>query len=101
MKKINQFCICTFILMIFSACDKKVKINKNNQSMKAIGYKETLSYLDKKINRDDLLALITTSTQQLAKRQITWKNKFKINYHIDYPDYEYIKLKDYIANILN
>tara|TARA_Y100000389_G_scaffold123644_1_gene120962 strand:- start:13509 stop:14426 length:918 start_codon:yes stop_codon:yes gene_type:complete len=80
---------------------KKFNLNECNQSMRAIGYRETLSYLNNEFNKDDLLRLITTSTQQLAKRQITWKNKFKVNHYIDYPDCNYINLKNYITNILN
>ena len=38
------------------------------------------SYLNHNIDLNSLADIISTSTQQLAKRQITWKNKFKINF---------------------
>jgi tRNA A37 N6-isopentenylltransferase MiaA len=69
--------------------------------MRAIGYKETLQYLDREINLKELTSTITISTQQLAKRQITWMNKFKINYYYTYPDDDYEKLSDYVRNLLN
>lgn len=77
------------------------KLTHNHQSMRAIGYKETLQYLNNEINLKELTSTITISTQQLAKRQITWMNKFKIDYHYTYPDNNYKKLSDYIRNLLN
>jgi tRNA dimethylallyltransferase len=77
------------------------KLTHNHQSMRAIGYKQTLQYLNHEINLKELTSAITISTQQLAKRQITWMNKFKIDYHYTYPDDDYKKLSDYIRNLLN
>lgn len=77
------------------------KLTYNHQSMRAIGYKETLQYLNHEITLNELINIITTSTQQLAKRQITWMNKFKIDFHYPYPDDDYKKLSDYVRNLLN
>ena len=77
------------------------KLTHNHQSMRAIGYKETLQYLNHEINLKELTTKITISTQQLAKRQITWMNKFTIDYLYAYPDDDYKKLSDYIRNLLN
>ena len=77
------------------------KLTHNHQSMRAIGYKQTLQFLNHEINLKELTSAITISTQQLAKRQITWMNKFKIDYHYTYPDDDYKKLSDYIRNLLN
>ncbi len=79
---------------------KRYHLTEKHQSMKAIGYKETLQYINKKICLDELITLITVSTQQLAKRQITWKNKFKINHLIAYPELDYVKLSKYVNQIL-
>ena len=79
----------------------RFQLTHNHQSMRAIGYKETLQYLDREINLKELTSTITISTQQLAKRQITWMNKFKINYYYTYPDDDYEKLSDYVRNLLN
>jgi tRNA dimethylallyltransferase len=40
--------------------------------MQSVGYKEVQLYLDGQIKRDELEALIVTSTMQLAKQQMTW-----------------------------
>ena len=77
------------------------KLTYNHQSMRAIGYKETLQYLNHEITLKELINIITISTQQLAKRQITWMNKFKIDFHYSYPDDDYEKLSDYVGNLLN
>ena len=77
------------------------KLTDNHQSMRAIGYKETLQYLNHEITLNELINIITTSTQQLAKRQITWMNKFKIDFHYPHPDDDYNKLSDYVRNLLN
>tara|TARA_B100001057_G_scaffold135113_1_gene134564 strand:+ start:2871 stop:3791 length:921 start_codon:yes stop_codon:yes gene_type:complete len=79
---------------------KKYNLTKKNQSMKAIGYKETLEYINKKISIDELQSKIIVSTQQLAKRQITWKKKFKINYTINHPKLDYLNLFKYLTESL-
>ncbi|MDD5358881.1 MAG: tRNA (adenosine(37)-N6)-dimethylallyltransferase MiaA [Sulfurovaceae bacterium] len=46
--------------------------------MKAIGIKETLDFIDRKISKDELIELISTHTAQLAKRQTTFnRTQFK------------------------
>ena len=72
-----------------------------NQCMKAIGYKETIQYLNNDMSIGELHSAITLSTQKLAKRQITWMNKFKIDYEFSYPENNYHSLFDYIKKILN
>jgi len=54
------------------------KYGRNINPMKAIGIKETLQYLDGKIDLDTLIRKISTNTYHLAKRQITFnKTQFK------------------------
>ena len=79
----------------------KFDLNNESQCMKAIGYKETLQFLNKEISLEMLNSSITIATQQLAKRQITWMNKFKIDYQFSYPENNYHSLFDYIKKILN
>ena len=79
----------------------KFNLNSSTQSMRAIGYRETLQYLNKDITLDELQSSITISTQQLAKRQITWMKKFKIDYKFSYPENNYHSLFSYIKKILN
>ena len=99
-KKRTQGMIKKGLIKEVDELKRKFKLSDKNQSMKAIGYKETLQYLDKKISRDDLISLIILSTQRLAKRQMTWKNKFNISYPITYSEYNYVKLSKYISQIL-
>ncbi|MBU5669048.1 tRNA (adenosine(37)-N6)-dimethylallyltransferase MiaA [Peptoniphilus sp. MSJ-1] len=47
-------------------------IDKNTQSLKAIGYKEVISYLDKDIDYDEMIELIKRNSRRYAKRQLTW-----------------------------
>ena len=79
----------------------KYNLTEDSQSMKAIGYKETIDYLNHNIDLNGLADTISTSTQQLAKRQITWKNKFKINFTVDYPQIDYDELSKFVTNSLN
>jgi tRNA dimethylallyltransferase len=79
----------------------KFNLNDLTQSMRAIGYRETLQYLNKDITLDELQSSITISTQQLAKRQITWMKKFKIDYKYSYPENNYHSLFGYIKKIIN
>jgi len=80
---------------------RKFNLNKKTQCMKAIGYRETLEFLNKDISLEVLNSSITIATQQLAKRQITWMNKFNIDYQFSYPENNYHSLFDYIKKILN
>lgn len=47
------------------------------QSMKGIGYKEILYYLDGKISLSDAVELIKQGSRNYAKRQLTWFRKDK------------------------
>lgn len=47
-------------------------IDKDAQSIAAIGYKEIYDYLDAKIELDQAVELIKRNSRRLAKRQYTW-----------------------------
>lgn len=55
---------------------KVFSLNKDSQSMAAIGYKEVLDYLDGKLPYDEMVDLIQKNTRHYAKRQITWMKKY-------------------------
>lgn len=57
---------------------KKQGLSLENQSMKAIGYKEVLSYLNGEINRQEMIDLIKQHTRNYAKRQMTFIRGMKI-----------------------
>ncbi|MCR5438961.1 MAG: tRNA (adenosine(37)-N6)-dimethylallyltransferase MiaA [Selenomonas sp.] len=50
-------------------------INREEQAMKGIGYKETAAYLAGEMSKSEALALIQKSTRHFAKRQLTWYRK--------------------------
>ena len=80
---------------------KKFNLTQESQSMRAIGYKETIDYLNDKTDLNDLREKISLSTQQLAKRQITWKNKFEIDFKVSFPDINYDELCNFITKSLH
>lgn len=47
-------------------------LDKGSQSLKAIGYKEVISYLDGEIEYDEMIELIKKNSRHYAKRQLTW-----------------------------
>lgn len=59
---------------------KKKKLNKNNQSMQGIGYKELLDYLEGKTTKEEAIELIKQHSRNYAKRQFTWFKKMENAY---------------------
>ena len=62
----------------------KIKIPRSKTAQKAIGIREIKAYLDKNIQKHELIEKISIKTRQYAKRQTTWArgnmlewNKFK------------------------
>ena len=50
----------------------KLKVPKSKTASKAIGIEEIKSYLNKKIEKSELIEKISIKTRQYAKRQATW-----------------------------
>lgn len=66
-------------------------INKENQSMQAIGYKEFFDYFDGKIDINDVKEQIAKNSRNYAKRQITFIKGFKnVNWFNPLTEYEKI-----------
>ena len=61
-------------------------IKKDSQSMKAIGYKEVVSYLDNEISLEEMKELIKKHTRNYAKRQMTFFRSLKEAFCIDVMD---------------
>ncbi len=51
---------------------KKMGLTKDNQSMRAIGYKEVLDYLDGQYDFDRMVELVKQHSRNYAKRQMTF-----------------------------
>ncbi|MEG2353122.1 MAG: tRNA (adenosine(37)-N6)-dimethylallyltransferase MiaA [Clostridium sp.] len=54
---------------------KSMALSKDMQSMKGIGYKEILQYLDNEISLEEAEYLIKKGSRNYAKRQLTWFRK--------------------------
>lgn len=50
-------------------------IDKNSQSMKAIGYKEVIDFIDKKFDYQTMVEKLKQNSRRYAKRQLTWFRK--------------------------
>jgi len=80
--------------LIDEVCYLEQKYTRAPNSMKAIGIVEVLDFLDGKLEKDEMLKLITTHTAQLAKRQQTFnRSQFKDITHAKLEDLEAIILK--------
>jgi tRNA dimethylallyltransferase len=53
--------------------EKKIKI------LETVGYKQVVEFIKNKISYEEMIELATNATYQLAKRQITWLNKFNLD----------------------
>lgn len=84
---------------------KSMGLHKEMQSMKGIGYKEILQYLDNEITLEEAEYLIKKGSRNYAKRQLTWFRKDKRSTWIDKDNYISDKdivdviVKDYTSKI--
>ncbi len=69
----------------------KVRANDNSPlpSLQALGYKETIGYLEGKYGLDEMTGLIKQKTRNFAKRQLTWFKRFENVTWIDAPRTQY------------
>lgn len=73
-------------------------LDKNSQSLKAIGYKEVISYLDGEIEYSEMVDLIKKNSRHYAKRQLTW---FRRDGRIKWFDRESDSLLEEIESYIN
>ena len=83
-----------------SSLKKNYQINSESQSMKSIGYRQTLKYLDGNISEIQLFDECLIATRQLAKRQITWMKKFKADLEINIDHKSYVEIVNCIETNL-
>lgn len=69
-----------------------------NISMKGIGYKEIIEYLDGETTLDDAVYLIKRNTRRFAKRQVTWFKRYEDMVWIDVD--ETMTVDDIVEKIL-
>ncbi|EJP21682.1 tRNA dimethylallyltransferase [Peptostreptococcaceae bacterium AS15] len=61
----------------------KKGLTSEHQSMKAIGYRQILSYLEGDISKEDAIELIKRDSRRYAKRQYTWFKRYDFSKWID------------------
>lgn len=78
---------------------KEMGCTEDMQSMKGIGYKEILSYLNGNIPLDEAIEMIKKGSRNYAKRQLTWFRKDKRVIWIDKDQFkESYEIAEYIQN---
>lgn len=53
------------------------------QSLQTVGYREAIAYLNGKMERDEMIRKIKTSTRRYAKRQMTWMRRWTFAVNLD------------------
>lgn len=82
---------------------KEMGCHKDMVSMKGLGYKEILSYLDNEITLEEAVEILKRDTRRFAKRQLTWFRREKEPVWIDKGNYEReeLILKDILEMLKN
>lgn len=76
---------------------KDTGLHKEMVSMKGIGYKEILAYLDGETTLEEAIYILKRDTRHFAKRQLTWFRREKDVIWMDYSDFNQDKNKMLIA----
>ncbi len=80
---------------------EKYNLNRDSQSMKAIGYREIFDYLNESCNLDYTIDEIQKDSRHYAKRQLTWFRRDKRIKWFDAEDKNVLEeMKDYIGERL-
>ncbi|MCR5481871.1 MAG: tRNA (adenosine(37)-N6)-dimethylallyltransferase MiaA [Clostridia bacterium] len=84
----------TGILFEKGLCDEvrsllEMGLVKENISMKGIGYKEVIDYLEGKYDLKEAKRLVRQNTRRYAKRQLTWFRRYEDMHRIDISAYEH------------
>ena len=64
-------------------------LTEEHGSMKGLGYKELLCFLEGEISLDEAVRIIKRDTRHFAKRQITWFKREKDVIWLNLPDFQY------------
>lgn len=76
----------------------KQGLTKDNQSMKAIGYRQVISYLENEISKDEMIELIKRDSRRYAKKQYTWFRRYDFSKWIDVENKTTDNITDIISN---
>lgn len=72
---------------------KDMGCTRDMVSMKGLGYKEILAYLEGEISLSEAVYILKRDTRHFAKRQITWFKREKDVIWMNYPDFDNDKAK--------
>lgn len=67
---------------------KRMGLSPDDISMKGIGYKEVLGYLDGRYSLEETKELVKKNTRHYAKRQLTWLRRYKDIRFFNLSEYE-------------
>ena len=62
--------------------------------MKAIGYRQIISYLERDISKEDAIKLIKRDSRRYSKRQYTWFKRYDFSKWIDVENMNIDKIVD-------
>ena len=71
-------------------------LNLDMPSMRCIGYQQMWEYLEGNLSREEMVSKAVVATRQLAKRQLTWLRKYDQVHRVDYRDYSYKAICEYL-----
>ena len=60
-------------------------LNSSHQSMKGIGYRQVLDYLENACSLEEAKEKIKQESRRYAKRQITWFKRYKDSIWVEMP----------------
>jgi tRNA dimethylallyltransferase len=61
-----------FLEEVKELIEKYPDLNADHNSMRCVGYRQVFNVISKKVDKRELIEMITIATRQLAKRQLTW-----------------------------
>ena len=71
-------------------------LNLDMPSMRCVGYRQMWEYLEGNLSREEMVSKAVVATRQLAKRQLTWLRKYDQVHRVDYRDYSYKAICEYL-----
>ena len=95
-KNINKRVDSIFTKGLGEEFEERMKkgLTSENPSMKAIGYRQILSYLEGDISKEDAIKLIKRDSRRYAKRQYTWFKRYDFSKWIDVENMNIDKIVD-------
>ncbi|MCT1795460.1 tRNA (adenosine(37)-N6)-dimethylallyltransferase MiaA [Helcococcus kunzii] len=76
-------------------------VDPNSQSMKAIGYREVISYLNNEYTYEEMIDKLKQNSRHYAKRQLTWFRRNEYSQWLDVSKYNENKMIKYILSSVN